>query len=102
MQLYPMLLLAHLLYDFHWQGEFIAKWKYKYRFILFVHALTWSLLICSVLSAFGHFQVWKAPFALATHYWIDAWKCSYPNDEKYFWTIYVDQTLHLISLIIMA
>ena len=43
--LFLALLLAHLLYDFHWQGPFIAKNKGKHDFLLAVHCMTWALLL---------------------------------------------------------
>jgi hypothetical protein len=43
--LYSVLFLAHLLYDFHWQGPFIAEMKGKSWFLLLVHAVTWALLL---------------------------------------------------------
>jgi hypothetical protein len=98
---FGLLVLAHLLYDFHWQGAFIAEYKAKYKFILFVHALTWTLCISLVLYIFGLLDCWKFIFLFLTHYYTDGWKCQHPSTPEYFWTLYVDQAIHLVSLIIV-
>lgn len=95
-------LLAHLLYDFHWQGDFVAQGKGKYKFILGVHALTWSLLIAAILYFFGVFAVWKLIFLFVTHYIIDGWKSHLPKNDGYFWALYVDQGLHFLTLVIVV
>ena len=47
------LVLAHLMYDFHWQGPFIAEMKGKNWFLLGVHALTWALTMWVVAGQIG-------------------------------------------------
>lgn len=95
-------LLAHLLYDFHWQNDFIAQYKGKRVFILMVHALTWAVFISLVLYLTGIFLWWKLVFLFITHCLIDKWKCQLPKTDDYFWGIYVDQGLHSLTLILVT
>ncbi len=96
------MVLAHLLYDFHWQGDFIAQNKGRYFFILFIHALTWAMLLCAVLMYFDMFAEWKYVFLLTTHMAADSWKSKLPKTPDYFWGIYVDQGIHFATIVIVA
>jgi hypothetical protein len=102
MEIFYGLLLAHLLYDFHWQGDFIGQNKGKYPFLLFIHALTWSMLLGVVLIFFGMFTTWKIAFLFITHFLIDNWKARLPKTPEYFYAIYIDQGLHLITIAIAS
>ena len=100
MQLYFML-LAHLLYDFHWQGSFIADNKGKRLFLLFIHAITWAMFVSSPLIYFQDSEiVVKCIFLFTTHFVIDYWKSHQPRSEETFYLIYIDQGLHLISILL--
>ena len=90
-------LLAHLLYDFHWQGPFIADNKGKYPFLLVVHALTWTMLLGAVLWACGALSWWQLPFLFVTHAVTDNWKARQPKTPDRFWLIYIDQFIHLFT-----
>jgi predicted membrane protein len=102
--LWAGMLLAHLLYDFHWQGDFIASMKGKNRFILGVHALTWAMLLTAVLWHFGQATWMRFAFLFVTHFFTDRWKSRLPKTPEWFWAIYVDQAIHLISImtVVMA
>lgn len=93
-------ILIHLLYDFHWQGPFVAEFKGKKLFILFIHALTWAMCVSLVLWFAGIFAWWKFIFLLITHMGIDFWKARLPKDDSWFWALYVDQGAHLITILI--
>lgn len=95
-------ILAHLLYDFHWQGDFIATYKGKKPFILCVHCLTWTMLICLPLLYYGAFVWWKAVFLFLTHALSDNWKSKLPRNDEFFWSIYVDQLIHFITILIVV
>ena len=88
-----IVLLAHLLYDFHWQGEYIAKGKNNSLFLLFIHSLTWALIISFSLQYIGLLVVGNFTFLLISHFVVDYYK------TKNVYGIYIDQTLHLITLI---
>jgi hypothetical protein len=96
------LLLAHLLYDFHWQGPFIAENKGKRPFLLFVHSLTWSMLLCFVLYLFGVLSWWQLPFLLFMHGITDYWKSHLPHDDAHFYLIYIDQAIHVMTILVVA
>lgn len=96
------LLLAHLLYDFHWQGDFVAQNKSRYKFILVVHALTWALLLSLVLWMLNALVAWKLLFLFASHLVTDGWKSRLPRSPEWFWAIYVDQAIHVASIGIVA
>lgn len=91
-------LLAHLLYDFHWQGPFIADNKGKRLFLLIVHALTWALCIWFALLLVGAAVGWQHLVCLfVCHIIPDGWK-SRQSREK-FYLIYIDQAVHLLTLL---
>ncbi len=96
------LLLGHLLYDFHWQGPFIADNKGKRPFLLVVHALTWTLLLVAVLWWFGVLSWWHPVFLFLSHCATDYWKSHQPRTPDAFWYIYIDQSIHLLTLVIVA
>lgn len=100
--LFLALLLAHLLYDFHWQGPFIAENKGKHDFLLAVHCMTWALLLWAVLAVTGYNSWWKLGVLYATHYFIDYWKSHKPQTPENFKLIYVDQALHLVTIILVS
>lgn len=100
--LFAALLLVHLLYDFHWQGPFIAENKGKHLFLLIVHALTWTLLFGAVLWKLNYLTWWQLPFLFITHTVIDYWKSHQPRTPENFKLIYVDQALHLITIILVC
>ena len=99
MTIFCALLLAHLLYDFHWQGPFISEMKSKSWFILGVHALTWALLLCAVLWWFGALAWWHLPYLTVTHFACDAWKSRQPKTPATWHYIYYDQAFHLVTMI---
>ena len=86
-------LLVHLLYDFHWQGEYVRIGKEKSVGLLFVHALTWGMLMTSVLYLFGIYAVWKIAFLIATHFVID-----WITVQKRLIPRWLDQALHLVTI----
>jgi hypothetical protein len=100
--LFAIVLLEHLLYDFHWQGNFIAENKGKHIFILFVHCLTWSLLIWLTGYFIAGWNLWLLTFMFITHFMSDYWKSHQPKTEELFYQIYVDQFIHLLSIIFVV
>jgi hypothetical protein len=95
------LLLAHLLYDFHWQGEYIATNKKSNLFILAIHALTWAMLLGAVLCFTGEFSLSKVGFLFVSHFVIDLIKCRAKNGQSMMW-LYIDQSLHFVTMLIVA
>jgi hypothetical protein len=103
--MFAALILVHLLYDFHWQGPFIGNMKSKSNFLLAVHALTWAMLLCTVIYFMGALSWWQLPFLFITHLLIDYWKChkTYEITQPEYWKyLYIDQVLHLITIIIVS
>lgn len=100
MTLYLML-LAHLLYDFHWQGAFIADNKGKKLFLLFIHAITWTMLVALPLIYFNDFAVWKFSLLFFSHFFCDMWKSKQPRTDENFKLIYIDQAIHLVSILVV-
>ena len=97
--LFGAMLLLHLLYDFHWQGPFIAEYKGKYDFILAVHALTWAMLLCVPWYFAGALTWGVFAWLFVTHALIDRWKARKPRTPETWPLIYVDQALHLVTMI---
>ena len=96
------MLLAHLLYDFHWQGVSIGENKSKYKSILGLHSLTWALIVYAPIFIYtGVLSLDFISFLFVTHFFTDAWKGMYPTEDQYFWTLYVDQVIHLVSMLVI-
>jgi len=97
------LVLAHLMYDFHWQGAFIAKIKAESWFLLGVHALTWAMLMGTILFLFkaDHILTWRVPFLFATHFVVDAWKARYTRLDALGAGLWIDQALHALTLFLV-
>ena len=96
-----LLLLLHLLYDFHWQGDFIASNKGGYPFLLIIHALTWALLLGVVLIWDG-IGWWQLPFLFVTHVATDYWKCKQKRFAPLGSALWIDQAVHLVTIIIVS
>ena len=62
--------MLHLLYDFHWQGDFIGTWKKKYKFILAIHALTYGLVVAIPFFLVGELDIILFMFLCFSHYFI--------------------------------
>lgn len=103
MGIFQIMLLVHLLYDFHIQGDFIGRLKGSNDFLLIVHCLTWALLLSVVLDVYGIYEPWKLFFLSMTHYLIDYWKSHKLDDDprKLTTWLYIDQLLHLITILIV-
>lgn len=102
--IFYLTVLFHLLYDFHWQGSFIADNKGKRVFLLFIHSLTWAMFVglpLFLLSRSSILLVINILFLFTTHFAIDYWKSHKPRTENNFYLIYIDQALHLLSIIIV-
>lgn len=97
------LFLAHFLYDFHWQGDFVGKYKGKSIFVLLIHAFTWGGLLSFVLYLFGDFSWGVFIWLTLTHAVIDYGKASLltgvEQEDKYL--LYVDQILHAFTMIVV-
>lgn len=107
MNLYWMLLL-HLLYDFHWQGQFVGTYKGKYPFIMFIHSLTYGLIVglpyiltttndkiplaavCVVLLVISHFLIDEIK---------EMWIRECGEKMKF---VYIDQAMHLFIILFIA
>ncbi len=99
------LFLAHLLYDFHWQGDFVGIYKAKNKLIMFVYCLTWALLLSIIMHAFKPVALVDEAivfsFLFASHWYIDAWKCRQPDDIKLGMALVIDQLAHVITIILV-
>ena len=91
-----ILIFAHLIGDYVFQSNFIANFKSKNNFILFVHSGLWTGSICVGLFLIGRYSLWKVAFLLIGHFVIDYWK-----GHKYlssYSDLYIDQIIHMIQL----
>ena len=100
LNVYLALLLMHLLYDWHWQGETDGILKRTSNFVLVVHCATYALLMYAVLIYYATWiPGWILPYLFLTHLLVDWWKCRKLRAEDRFkeWAFIVDQSLHLLS-----
>ena len=103
MKTFLILYVCNLILDYPLQGTFLAEYKSKSNYILFVHCAIWSLGLSIILIPLGLFAWWKVVMLLVGHYVIDYWKCRgiYKKWNIKDWTsLYIDQSLHIVQLII--
>lgn len=112
MSVWILAFLAHFLGDYPLQGDFLANWKSKSFYILFVHCFIWTGLVSLALIPFELYALWKFLFLLTCHFIIDAWKCrtfSSPEEIKSFLRIemsgmeafFLDQFLHAFQIAVV-
>lgn len=70
-----ILYVANLILDYPLQGTFLAEFKSKNNYILFVHCAIWSFGLSALLMPLGLFAWWKVIMLLVGHIAIDYWKC---------------------------
>ncbi len=123
-----ILYFSNLVLDYPLQGSFLAEWKQKNNYILFVHCAIWGLGLSIVLIPLGLFAWWKVIMLVAGHFVIDYWKCrrlykKWPlsnktatiiecdgsakriTDERVPYisdiqSLYIDQFLHVIQILL--
>lgn len=103
MKLLLALTVAHLIGDFPLQGNFLAKSKGQYDFLLAVHALIATGCVCLVLGSINRFTWLIGGFLLIGHFVIDRWKarkrCQVYALREDMW---LDQALHFLQLCIVV
>ena len=101
--IYWTLLIVHLLYDWHWQGEFVGVYKATSDVIMFIHCLTWASLMYAVFLYWSLNYIWIFWWLFISHLVIDWWKVRVVPKEKRLTDKYleIDQSLHLVSVIIV-
>ena len=98
-----ILYVANLILDYPLQGTFLAEFKSKNNYILFVHCAIWALGLSVVLMPLGLFAWWKVIMLLIGHIAIDYWKCRglYKKWNIKDWTsLYIDQLLHVVQVLL--
>lgn len=69
------LYLLNLILDYPLQGSFLAEYKSKMNYLLFVHSAIWGLGIFIVSFYMCPGGWWKLPMLVFGHMLIDWWKC---------------------------
>lgn len=98
-----ILYVANLILDYPLQGTFLAEYKAKNNYILFVHCAIWAFGLSVVLMPLGLFAWWKVIMLFVGHIVIDYWKCRglYKKWKIKDWTsLYIDQFLHIIQVLL--
>lgn len=102
------LLLIHLLYDWHWQGDFVGTMKGKSFLIMFVHCLTWGMLMVLPIIWYvtPHLSGLEIFFAIAylviNHMVTDMWKCRLPQHMRLKDVyLFADQMLHVFAVLLL-
>lgn len=91
------LLLHHLWYDFHVQGNYISAGKVKSNLLLSVHAMTWALFVSVPLYLVGTLTVEQFIFLLGVHWamdWVKGHKMA--ATER---SLVIDQLVHVVQLV---
>ena len=95
------LVFAHLMGDFVFQNDFIAKLKGKRVYILLVHAALWAGTVGIALLVFGIFKLEKLAFLFVGHAVCDYLKARVPEDKAQWWHLYPDQAFHGLQLVVV-
>lgn len=98
-----ILYVSNLILDYPLQGSFLAEFKSKNNYILFVHCAIWAFGLSVVLMPLGLLAWWKVIMLLIGHIAIDYWKCRglYKKWNIKDWTsLYIDQFLHIIQVLL--
>ena len=98
-----ILYVTNLILDYPLQGTFLAEFKSKNNYILFVHCAIWAFGLSVVLMPLGLFAWWKVVMLLIGHIIIDYWKCRglYKKWNIKDWTsLYIDQALHVVQVLL--
>ena len=96
------LVFAHLIGDFVFQNEYIAKEKKNSFYIMCCHCFLWTMGIAFVLLIFNTLEYWDGFFLFTGHLIIDECKLTNFNNkltEKQSFAI--DQILHFIQILIV-
>lgn len=102
--IFLVLYWANLVLDFPFQNAFMAEYKSKNGYILFVHSCIWGIGLSIVLSAFNHVTIFMVLFLVAIHYFVDAWKCrGYYKiwGIKDIHALYIDQAIHVLQILVV-
>lgn len=102
LKVFLILYVLNLILDYPLQGDFLANFKSKNNYILYVHSMIWGGGLSVALMYLGLFAWWKFAMLLIGHIIIDAWKCRgyYKKMGLSDWdSLYTDQLLHVIQLI---
>lgn len=104
--LFVLLLTAHMLYDWHWQGDTLGSLKCEESLTgdiaLGVHSLTYGLVLATTLYLYNGWMSIGWLFCLTvTHFVIDLWKA---RDTKLPFTkaIFIDQGAHFLVIALMT
>lgn len=112
MKTFLILYFFNLLLDYPLQDEFLKRFKSKSNYVLYVHCAIWAIGLSLVLMYLNIFAWWKLIMLLVGHFVIDYWKChrlylKWPRRRKSklplisdFGSLYIDQTLHVVQLLI--
>lgn len=98
-----ILYVTNLILDYPLQGQFLAEYKAKNNYLLFVHCAIWAFGLSVVLMYLGLFAWWKVAMLLFGHIIIDYWKCRglYKKWNISDWTsLYIDQFCHFIQVLL--
>lgn len=98
-----LLITAHMLGDYVFQNDFLANYKAKSNFILFVHSWIWAACIGFAFVFSGYeFSIFDCVYLLIGHFYIDKYKCIKVDKTKALTTdLYIDQALHFVDVAIL-
>ncbi len=97
------LMVAHYLGDYPYQGDFLASFKGRFKYILFCHAFIWTGCVAVPREHLGLFAWWKIGFLLIGHLAIDYWKVTHKDAAERGLTslLWIDQTLHALQVVVV-
>ncbi len=100
---FMILYFFNLLFDYPLQGAYLAEGKKNSPYLLWVHSSIWGFGLSILLIPLGLFTWAKMIMLVTGHYFIDYWKILKENNNTNCNSnrlLYIDQTLHILQLII--
>ena len=103
LKIFFILYVINLILDYPLQGDFLATYKSKNNYVLYVHSMIWAGGLSIVMMYLGIFTIRKLVMLLVGHMLIDTWKCRgyYKKMNISDWnSLYIDQSLHIGQLLL--
>ena len=98
-----LLYFANLVLDYPLQGTFLAEWKSKSNYILFVHCAIWGIGMYMVCCFLGLGELWKLFMLVGGHYAMDWWKCRgmyKKHGISDMNSLYIVQAFHVVQILL--
>lgn len=97
-----VLYTVNLIGDYPLQGPYLAEFKSKSNYLLWVHSAIWGGVMSIALMPLGIFAIWKAIMLIVGHFIIDYITCRMkkPNVAPNNNIMLIDQGSHILQMVL--